>query len=283
MSESSTGDEALHGGASEDENLPGTTADDVSGSEEGDKPAAPPTAEDDKKPKDLAAAVRAALAPKEGQSSGSGEDEGEGAGEAADDPTKAKAKEGEEEELGELTDEELNSYKPKTQRRMRQLLKQSETLTAEVSALRPMAEGFQTIQAYTKKENLTREDVNTGFNIMALMKNNPVEAFNQLKPIYETLQQIVGEVLPADLQTRVASREITQEAAQELSRLRAKEGLTVSQQRQQETRATEQQTRERQVQATNALKETLGTAVTEWENRWNVPANSRGMRKQPTL
>lgn len=265
MPDSSTAnDEALHGGATEDENLGGvsgqaTQADDSADSAPAD------LSKDDNKPQTMADAVRAALSKGEEQSSGSGEGEGEKPGDSAD-PTKAKAKEGEEEELGELTDEELKSYKPKTQRRFKQLDEQNKALTAELEQAKPLGDRFLQIEKFTKDANLTREDVNTGFNIMKLMKNDPVAAYEALTPIYSVLRELVGVELPADLRDRVAKKEISPEAAQEMSRLRAKDGLTTNQ-RQVQQEQDKQRQAETQTRQVETVKTDVGKVISDWETR----------------
>lgn len=264
MPDSSTDNEAIRGGASEDENLAGNSTGELQADNSADSANAD-SSKDDNKPKSLMDAVRAALDKGEEQSSGSGESEGDKPGDAAD-PDKAKAKEGEEEELGELTDEELKTYKPKTQRRFKQLDEQNKALTAKVAEVEPLADRFLQIEKFTKDANLTREDVNTGFNIMRLMKNDPVEAYKALTPIYSVLRELVGDVLPADLQERIAKKEITPDAAQELSRLRAKEGLTTTQRQVQQEQYTQRQ-READTQRIETVKTDVNKVITDWETR----------------
>ncbi len=264
MSESSNDDEALPGVAVVGETQDGNTGEPAP-STQVEQPAesTPAPSQDDNKPKDMAAAVRAALDKGKEQSSGSGENE-EKPGEP--ESAEAKAKAAEEEPLGELTDEELNSYKGKTRRRFKQLDGQNKALAAEVERVKPMAELGTTIMGMTEKANLTREDLNTGFNVMSLMRNNPVRAYEVLTPIYQTLCDIVGVKLPTDLQEKVTKGEITQENAQELSRLRAATGIAASTAKEQEERATKaaETTRAEEVKT---LVVNVGTAVSNWENQ----------------
>jgi len=240
--------------------------------EEGAEGAGSPPAEDENKPKSMLDAVTAALAPKEEQSSGSGEEEGA----TKVDPAKAaKAKPGEE-ELGEITDEELNALKPKTRRRFEMFRNQVKTLSAELeqfkaigadpAAVKTEAEGFRSFLKIATEANLSKEEVNTGFNIMNLMKNNPAEAYKQLTPFYQQLQAMVGEVLPADLQQQVNTGEITLGHAKELSILRAATAQRDLQQTKEQASRAETQKREA-AQKAEKLQTDVGTAVTEWEQR----------------
>lgn len=267
MPESSTGDEDVKNTGQETNNDASKTGD--SNAPSTDTQAADaksPIAQDkkdDNQPKDMVSAVRAALTKGKEQSSGSSDEEGEPKKPA--DPN-AKPAEGEEEELGELTEEELNSYKPKTQRRMRQLLGMNEELTAQVEQYKPAAEQYEGIRSYCEKAKLTREDVNTGFEIMNLMKNRPEEAYEKLAPIFRALEAVVGEVLPDDLQKQVMDGKITEEHARELSRLRMKSHFT-------EARTSEQQEEEEEnnrKKAVEILKTECATAVSGWEKSWKA-------------
>lgn len=271
MPDSSTGDEALRGGAEEEvKNLPGdvgessadTTQDaSTSDSSTGEK-------KDDNKPTNIADAVRAALFKGEEQSSGSGEGEGEDTGEP-DDATKEKSKEAEEEDPGDLTDEELKSYKPKTRRRFEKLDRENKAYVAEIKQLKPQAEGFQAVQKYAKDANLSREDVNTGFEIMRLMRNDPVKAWEALEPIVQQLQAMVGNILPADLQSQVTAGKITPEHAKELSRLRAERGISSSVQRETAER-TQKENAAQAAEQSLALQNDVALGITKWENDWKA-------------
>ncbi len=269
MSDSSTDDEdALPGAVATEATQGGDTGQNDSSSSTAAAPSedsATSGKQDDNKPKSIADAVRAALDQGKEQSSGSGESEDKtGTSGAAGD---AEAKPGEEEELGDLTEEELNSYKGKTQRRFRQLDGKNKVLTAELEQFKPMAELGTTIKGMADKANLTREDVNTGFAIMDMMRNDPIKAYDALTPIYEALCSIVGVRLPADLQEQVTKGEITQDRAQELSRLRAATGLNTNRSKEQDERATKAAETE-SANKVAAVVADVGKAVTDWETRW---------------
>jgi hypothetical protein len=271
MPGSSTGDEALNNGAAEGENLPGAAGQSIGDTDKGVTTEGSPATEskDDNKPKDIADAVRAALNPKEEQSSSSGEGEGE---EPETDPAATegdKPAEGEEEDLGELTDEELDKYKPKTKRRFEKLRAELKDRDTKISDLEPEAKAFRDITTFAKQSNLSPEDVNTGFEVMRLMRNDPIRAYQVLTPIYTELQAIAGEILPADLQEQVNTGQIALPAAKELSRLRATQGVQTNMQKQNEERAIQRQNEEAQ-QATESLKHGVVTAITDWESQWKA-------------
>lgn len=237
-----------------------------SGQEGSSQSAESPAAEqkDDKKPANIADAVRAALSSGKEQSSSSGEEGGKPGTE-----TKAAKAAGEEEELGELTDEELASYKPKTQRRIQQFREQVKGLSTELADTRPLAERYIAFDRFCKDANLLAEDINTGMNVMKLMKNDPIKAYETLTPIYNTLQALVGIVLPSDLQQQVEGGRITKEAAQELSRLRASTGLVTEQKKTLDAQETKKRN-DAVSQSAKKLGDDVGVATTDWEQRWKA-------------
>jgi hypothetical protein len=270
MPGSSTGTDDLNAGTVEGENLHGSTeqnGSDNQGENTGESPAA--ESKDDNKPKDLADAVRAALNPGKEQSSSSGEGEGEDSG-SADPAAAGDTPAGDEDEdLGELTDEELNRYKPKTKRRFEKLRTELKARDTRLAELEPEAKAFRDITNYSKQSNLSEADVNTGFEVMRLMRNDPIRAYAVLTPIYAELEKIAGAVLPADLQEQVNSGQITLPAAKEFSRLRAAEGVRASMTQQSEQRETQRRTEETQ-RSTETLKRAVATAITDWESQWKA-------------
>lgn len=220
--------------------------------------------QDDNKPKNIADAVRAALDSGKEQSSGSGE--GEEKPSAADPKVK---KPEEEEELGELTPEELASYKGKTQRRFKQFQEREVALKSEIDKQKPEVDNWRRVQGFVQKANLTAEDVNTGMNIMSLMKNDPAKAHEALQPIFANLEALVGVRVPPDLQQQVTEGKITAQHAQELSKLRATTGLTTAQQEQKRL-DDEAAAKNQQTQVVETLKNDVGTAITNWETRWKA-------------
>lgn len=264
---------------------------DQEGAREGDKPepgaatttpdasaAASSTANDTdaKSSGSLLDAVKAAAAEGKSGESSTSEDGIEGkdeSGEGSDPEGKKAAKpegegqkaEGEDELPDEVTEEELRRYKPKTRRRIEKLLDQVSSLSAEREQFKTSHEQLAGLHSYMRDAGLSTEEVNTGFDLMRLMKTDPVKAFETLKPYFDSLQQITGQVLPDDLRQQVATGQITEAHAAELSSLRSRDHLS----RQASDRAAEaanRRTREQQVQTT--VKEVAG-AVSEWERQWS--------------
>lgn len=187
--------------------------------------------------------------------------------EESDEKSKDKTKD--EELSDDPTEEEINSYKPKTRKRVQQLLGQRNAYrdvgsVEEVKQFRDSHERFTQVIDYVNDAGLSNEDVTAGFNIMALMKNDPVKALEELRPIFHTLEQLAGEVLPDELVERVKQGEISEQDARELQRSKAREHLS---EEAAERAARKADTVEKQTQQTTTQNE-VRTAVSTWERNW---------------
>lgn len=110
-------------------------------------------------------------------------------------------------------------------REARSALKEHETKLAEVEPLRQKADLYEKLSAWTAQSGLEAPDVQNALQWAALMKNDPIKAFEALTPIYENLRKSAGAVLSDDLREQVDSGAITETAAEELARLRREREL----------------------------------------------------------
>lgn len=130
-------------------------------------------------------------------------------------------------------------------------------LLREKKAYQADAQRYRNVQAFLDAQGLSAEETAEGLVIMGLMKTDPVEAWNRLKPTVQKLLQAAGEVLPDDIQQRVLAGEMSREAAFELSRQRAQYQALQAGMSFREQQARQQQ----QIAAQQAL---VNTAI-EWE------------------
>jgi hypothetical protein len=228
---------------------------------------------DGKTPPTMLDAVKAAIKGTGEQSSGSENQD------ATKDKSADPAKAGEEELPDEVSAEELARYNSKTRRRVKRLMEQKDTLTAEVGRLKPSAEKFAGLQKFMTEANLEIQEVNTGFELMRLMKNHPEEALAKLMPYVEALQGLVGEKLPADLQEQVKTGYITDQHAKELSRLRSRDALN----RDAAARNAQVQTEREATEQRQTLAKDVGDAVSEWERKWSVSDPDYKLKQNRTL
>ena len=152
--------------------------------------------------------------------------------------------------------------------RWQELLRERDGYKQQVESLKEKAERFDAIGAFAQQHGLTADELNQGFQIMALMKNDPQKALELLAPHLANLELATGRRLPEDLQADVENGLITAERAQELARIRLE--AQTHRQRAERTEAEiraereREQQREQQRQAAEAARAMQG-AVTQWE------------------
>lgn len=98
--------------------------------------------------------------------------------------------------------------------RFKQLIEQRNSFRADATR-------YRNVQTFLDNNGLGAEEAADALVVAGLLKTNPTEAWNRLKPIVQSLLQVTGEVLPQDLAQRVQSGEMSHEAALEVSRARA--------------------------------------------------------------
>lgn len=94
-------------------------------------------------------------------------------------------------------------------------------------------------------------------------KTNPERAFEIVAPIYNALREVLGDVLPSDLQKQVDEGELSEEAARRVAKSEASKRIADHRTQ----RTTQQVEQDRQVTQDNRAKEAMATAVVSWEQR----------------
>ena len=132
-------------------------------------------------------------------------------------------------------------------------------LVREKNTLKVDAERYRNVQTFLDHNGLSAEEAADGLTIFALIKTNPVEAWQRAKPTIQKLLIAAGEVLPEDLTAMVNRGEMTREAALTVSRGRASVNAVSA------TRSFEQQrqARQSQAEAQNALRSAADTWAAE--------------------
>jgi hypothetical protein len=123
---------------------------------------------------------------------------------------------------------------------------------------RESAEQYEKITGFLAENQLSADEAAQGFQIMALMKNDPEAALQALTPYLQNLQLATGQTLPDDIRSRVDDGYLDEDAAREMARVRAENQRLRSQ-----VEVTSQQ--ESQRQQTEQINN-LASTVTEWEN-----------------
>lgn len=223
---------------------------------------------------DLLDQVKAALKPKEKSPDsvipGSPEEK---SAEAAE-------KEGDEadDDSDDLTAEEHARLKPKTRKRIENLLKAREEHERKIAELEPQANQFQGLVRFVEDAGLSKDDVNQLFDVGKNLKQDPHKAYAQIKPVYEQLQRLVGAVLPDDLHQEVLLGRLTEAHARELAAARSRS--VVAERRVQHV---EQQSQtQKQQAAQQAIVGEVQGKVTEWE-RSKAASDPDWKLKQPRV
>lgn len=215
---------------------------------------------------DFEAVVRKAAELKDGEdaeasSTEGDEQKGDEAAAKADDATPPEKTPEEIAKEEEAADAKLPFHKHPRWQKMKgerdQYKQQASEFQAKVAEIAPKAEQLDRIGTFMRENELTAEEVQQGFEIMALMKHNPVAALEKLVPHLDVLELAAGRKLPEDLQRRVDAGEVTPDIAQETARARM--DAQIARSRVERTEQTIQQDRVRET--TKAMK----TAVEGWE------------------
>lgn len=127
----------------------------------------------------------------------------------------------------------------------------------EKAELATRAKHYEEISDYMRANGLSSEELSQGFEVMALMKNDPFKAKEVLGQHMAKLAEFTGDVLPQDLQEKLSHGFVDEDTARELASHRAKQAL--NQRSAIEANARMQQ--EAQVQH----QKSLYNAVVEWE------------------
>lgn len=123
--------------------------------------------------------------------------------------------------------------------------------------LEPKAQAFEKITKITSDAGLSSEEVDNGFEMMALLKSDPAKALERLRPIMHALEGITGARLPDDLQQRVVQGRADPETAQELAQARYLQAQQVQRQEHEAVQA--------QRQAASAMASTVTTLEQQWQ------------------
>lgn len=133
-----------------------------------------------------------------------------------------------------------------------------QSLLAKTKKFEDDAGRYRNVETFLSNNGLSAEEAADALVIAGLMKMNPVEAWNRLRPTLEKLVVAAGVALPQDLQQRVQSGEITQDVALEISRARAAQNSVEF--------ARQFETRQRETNAVKELNASLQDAAQTWEN-----------------
>ena len=192
-------------------------------------------------------------------------------GEDKSDPGTEKSESADAEASGDegpkFTEEELKEFKHHTSTRIRQLVDEKNTAqetaketTAQLESLKPKVEQFDQIIEYMRTNDINSSEFDNALKIVSLIKNDPRKAFEVLTPVYRSIAEQVGKILPEDLQKRVAEGHLSEDDARRLHESKSHVKLVDSR--------TERQAERNQVaqqqQALEAQTQTVVKAADDW-------------------
>lgn len=151
--------------------------------------------------------VKKAVSKDQDDSDAPGGDQGKQADASSKSENGSQKTEDESEPLGDVTEEELKSYKPKTRRRIEGLLDDRQRLEDRVQVLEPAADQMNTLQEFMQERQLTPQNVSELMVVGGLaMSQDPKDLRAALVRTEQFADQIrlqLGERLPEDLQKKV--------------------------------------------------------------------------------
>lgn len=127
-----------------------------------------------------------------------------------------------------FTEDELKEFKHHTSTRIRQLVEQKNTAqdaakvaATELETVRPKIAQFDSLVDYLRENDIDSSEFDNALKIVNLIKNDQAKAFEVLTPIYRSLAEQVGKILPEDLQQRVAQGHLSEDDARQLHESRS--------------------------------------------------------------
>jgi hypothetical protein len=129
----------------------------------------------------------------------------------------------------------------------------------ERAQLAEKAKHYEEISDYMRANGLSNTELAQGFEVMALMKNDPFKAKELLNEHMSKLSEVTGDILPVDIQEKLDNGFIDQEAAREIASYRARTQMSA--------KATEEYNAKVAAEAETARKQDMYQAVVDWESK----------------
>jgi len=172
-----------------------------------------------------------------------------------------------------------------THPRWKKLVQERDTLKSDFEKLKTesgqqkeVVQRFEGFTSAVKQAGLNADDVNNGFEIMRLMKSDPLKAWEKLQPYVDALSQFAGEKLPADLQKKVDDGVMDVDSAKELARTRSQTHFVSERDKERDQQNSQAASQRRIDSHVNAVS----GAITAWENDWKAH-DPDYQKKQPLV
>src|SRR4029077_14454251 len=166
------------------------------------------------------------------------------------------------EDLGPLTQAEVDAFSPRTRKRIDEFRAQINGLKSQIAPLEAQAQTTQALQNFLKQADIAKEDFGLVLDLAAAMRRGDFRTFLEgVAPYVKLAQESLGIQLPADLQRAVQSGHMTQDAARYTAQVRAQQQLAEGQL----ARVTQETTQRDHAVAVQQFQASAAGAVSDWE------------------
>ena len=166
------------------------------------------------------------------------------------------------EDLGPLTQAEVDSFSPRTRKRIDEFRAQINGLKSQIGPLEAQAQTTQALQTFLKQADIAKEDFGLVLDLAAAMRRGDFRTFLEgVAPYVKLAQESLGIQLPPDLAQAVKGGHMTADAARYTAQVRAQQQLAQGQL----TRVQQETTQRSHIEAVRNFQASVSNAVTEWE------------------
>jgi hypothetical protein len=167
-----------------------------------------------------------------------------------------------EEDLGEITPEELAGYHSKSRKRIKDLLAERTALSEERDSLKAEVGVVHGLRGYLKENDISKDDFSLTLDIITALRRGDFRTFYEgVRPYVDLAEQALGLALPPDMQQRVQEGHMTTQAAAIMTQERINRVLAEERANNVTQRVQYQQT----AQQTHEARETIRGSVAQWE------------------
>jgi hypothetical protein len=166
------------------------------------------------------------------------------------------------EDLGPLTQAEVDAFSPRTRKRIDEFRSEIKGLKAQIAPLEAQAQTTQALQNFLKQADIAKEDFGLVLDLAAAMRRGDFRTFLEgVAPYVKLAQESLGIQLPADLQRAVQSGHMTEDAARYTAQVRAQQQLAQGQL----ARVTQETSQRDHAEAVQQFQASVAGAVSDWE------------------
>jgi hypothetical protein len=182
-------------------------------------------------------------------------------------------------DLGPLTQAEMDAYHPRTRKRIAKLLQEREGLQSRIGPLEAQAKTTVELQNFLKQADIAKEDFGLVLDLASAMRRGDFRTFLEgVAPYVKLAQESLGITLPPDLQQAVQTGHMTQDAARYVAQERSARLLAETRL----NRTTQETSQRAHVEAVQQFQASVAGAVQSWEQQVRR-ADPDYARKEPVV